>query len=97
MYYTPTEQADVVYRLWQYLILVPIVTLLLAMALAMFARAIVTVFSSDGEIAEARVAAWVFVSASAAVWGAIWLGNDQPESPATDEVKTVAHGLRASR
>lgn len=83
VYYTPTDRADVVYQLWQYLILVPIGALLLAMALATFARAIVIVFSSEGAIAETRVmawmSAWVFASTSAVVWVAIWLGNDHPE------------------
>jgi hypothetical protein len=82
MYYTPTDRPDVVYQAWQYLILVPMGTLLLAFALASGAGALMAAFCPGGATIEGRVmawvGAWVLVSASAAVWVAIALGNGHP-------------------
>jgi hypothetical protein len=82
MYYSPTDHPDVVYQAWQYLFLVPLGTLLLAFALASGAGALMAAFGPGGATIEGRVmawvGAWVLVSASAAVWVAISLGNGHP-------------------
>ena len=88
MYYTPTDRTDVVYARWQYLILIPAVTLVLTVAaasMAVAAMAVVNAFilGDKGNTGRAgyRVAAWTLLVTAGVVWLTIWLGNEaEPRS-----------------
>lgn len=86
VYRNPTDQPDVVYARWQYLLLAVLGAGLLAVALSAVAAALlalVVAFTGrqpSGAAAQlsSRVTGWVLLCSSAAVWLAIWLGNSDP-------------------
>jgi hypothetical protein len=86
VYFAPADRPDVSYELWQYLTLVAIGVVVLAMASAALASAALSLVSAfrEGSLGRSDVAAWVgawtFVWFSAGVWLAIWLGNENPET-----------------
>lgn len=104
VYYTPTDQPDVVYDLWQYLTLVVLVTPVMALAAAWIGstlHSLVVLFVTDppavGTNADkdvgAWVAAWTLLWSAGAVWLVIWLGNEQPVRRSWCELLLVLAGL----
>lgn len=100
LYYTPTDRPDVVYELWQYLMLLGIGGGIIAVAFGAVASAFAATLMTIGvgpSGAEPRVASWVsawtLLWLSAEVWLVIWLGNDQPVTRSWLEVLVALSGL----
>ena len=87
IYYAPTDQPDVVYARWQYLLLVVVGAGLLAAGVGAMASVLLSLIaaftgapsSSAGAQVSAWVGAWVLLWSAAAIWLTAWLGNANPE------------------
>jgi hypothetical protein len=100
VYYTPTDRSDVVVERWQYLTLMVIGTTVVAAVLATLTTTVlglVAAFTNGTQTTDPRAAAWtgawVLLWLSAAVWLAIWLGNDSPERRSWFELLLSLAGL----